>query len=78
MAVDEAAPEAAKALMDTVMREDVVLGLNDLKVALRVFRPGEDDQIQQIDRIGLDTVRFDRATSRVHIVSHEFDKGAST
>ncbi|GLW35315.1 hypothetical protein [Actinoplanes regularis] len=73
MSVDDGAGPAAHVLLDTVLAEDVPLGPESPKLGLQVFEPHEADQAAQLDSFGLDTVRTDRSTGRVHIFSHEFD-----
>ncbi|MBB4956299.1 hypothetical protein [Micromonospora polyrhachis] len=73
MDVDASAPEAANALLDAVLSNDVKLRPGDPLVALRVFQPEETDAIREIDRLGLDTVRAHHALSQVEIISRQFD-----
>jgi hypothetical protein len=74
VAVDEGAQSAAKALLEAVLAEEVLLGPDSPDVALRVlFVPREADQAAELDRLGLDTIRPDHAAGQVHVVSREFD-----
>lgn len=70
----EAAPDAVKRLMETLLSEDVTIGRDDPVVATTVLDPVTDgDRIGEIDALGLDTVRADHALRRIEVVSREYD-----
>jgi hypothetical protein len=71
---DDAAPDVAKRLMETLLSEDVPQTVDDPIVAMRVLNPAtEAEAIREINAMGLDTVRADHATGRVEVISHEYD-----
>ncbi len=72
--VDDSAPDAAKALLDAVLADDVPLRRGGPTLALRLLRTAEADTIRHLDRLGLDTVRARPALSRVEVISREFDR----
>ncbi|MFF8428388.1 hypothetical protein ACF07Y_25115 [Streptomyces sp. NPDC016566] len=75
VAVDEPLPSAsAHRMMETLMTEDVVLGEGSPQVALLPLNTTEHAvTIAELEPMGLDTVRSDRATGRVEVVSREYD-----
>lgn len=72
----DAAPDAAKRLMETVLSEDVTIaiGAADPVVASIVLDPvAQAGQVRHLDTLGLDTLRADHARRRIEVVSREFD-----
>ena len=73
---EDAVPDVAKRLMETLMSEHVTPTAEDPLVAMRVLNPaieGEAEAIREINAMGLDTVRADHATGRIEVISHEYD-----
>ncbi|WP_157882072.1 hypothetical protein [Streptomyces rubellomurinus] len=78
LAVDEDLPSAsAHRLMRTLLREEMTLGPEHPEVGMLALHPATHaDSIADLDRRGLDTVRHDAASGRVHVISREFDDPA--
>ncbi|UXY25635.1 hypothetical protein [Streptomyces sp. HUAS TT20] len=75
IAVDEPLPSSsAQRMTEILLAEDVVLGEDDPKVGmLAINTTGHAESIAELESMGLDTVRFDRATGRVDVISREYD-----
>lgn len=70
----DAAPDAARRLMETLLAEHVTVGADDPVVAAISLDPvTEADRVRGLDAAGLDTVRADHALRRIEVVSREFD-----
>ncbi|MGA5822877.1 hypothetical protein ACPC54_34070 [Kitasatospora sp. NPDC094028] len=78
IAVDEDLPSAsAHRLMQVLLREEVELGPEHPEVGmLNLNTTTHADAIADLDRQGLDTVRVDAASGRVHVISREYDDPA--
>ncbi len=75
IAVDEPLPSpSAQRMTETLLAEDVVLGEDDPKVGMLAINAATHaESIAELESMGLDTVRFDRATGRVEVISREYD-----
>ncbi|MCP2311962.1 hypothetical protein [Kitasatospora paracochleata] len=75
VAVDEDLPSpTAHRMMEVLLAEEVTLGDGDPKVGMiAVNTAAHADAIADLERMGLDTVRHDRETGRVEVVSQEYD-----
>ncbi|MGW2399543.1 hypothetical protein ACWCYY_23570 [Kitasatospora sp. NPDC001664] len=75
LAVDADPPgNAGHPLMQALLTEELLIGDGDPMVsALALNRTTHADQIAELERMGLDTVRVDHATGRVEVVSRAYD-----
>jgi hypothetical protein len=76
IAVDEELPSAsAQRLMETLFSEEVVFSTGDPKVGMLALNTTTHaTSIADLKTMALDTVWFDHATGKVHVVSREFDE----
>ncbi|MFH8384617.1 hypothetical protein ACH4E7_27360 [Kitasatospora sp. NPDC018058] len=75
IAVDEELPsQSADRLMRTLLAEEVKLGDDDPRVAMMALNTVQHaEAIEELEGFGLDTVRVDRVTGRMEVLSREYD-----